>query len=119
MVGAVSTQYWLFLLPASEVSSKSGEAAVLSALTPDQQMEYSGELQRVGVSSIVYNEAKPLNRVEKQSFSPFIQVESHTFIDLGVNWLLFAFAGILLSIWMYLQTLKQLPGKSEPEEIDL
>lgn len=118
-VGAVSTQYWLFLLPDSELSSKSGEAAVISALTPDQQQAFNGDLQRVGVSAIVFNEADSLNRIEKSAYSPVIMVNNQSYIDLGVNWLVFALAGILLSVWMYFQTLRQLPGKSEPEDLDI
>ncbi len=117
--GAASNQYWLFLLPQSELASNSGEAAVISTMTPDQQAEYEGDLQRVGVSAIVYNEAQSLNRVEKAAFSPFINVESQTYIDLGLNWLVFSLAGLVLSIWMYFQTLKKVPGDTDSEEIEI
>ncbi len=117
--GATTNQYWLFLLPQSELASNSGEAAVLSTMTPDQQAEYEGDLQRVGVSAIVYNEARPLNRIEKGSFSPYISVENQTYIDLGLNWLLFALAGLALSIWMYFQTLKKIPGETDSEDIEI
>lgn len=98
-----------------------GSAAVLNALTPDLEAEIEPQLQRVGVSAIVFNDAKPLSRIEKGVLSPFIKVDSQSFIDLGINWLLFGLAGILLSIWMYVQTLKKVEGNSryESEDIEL
>jgi len=119
--GAVSNQYWLFILPDSQINTDYGSAAVLNALTPDLEAEIEPQLQRVGVSAIVFNDAKPLCRIEKGELSPFIKVDSQSFIDLGINWLLFGLAGILLSIWMYVQTLKKVEGNSryESEDIEL
>ncbi|MDN5280473.1 MAG: hypothetical protein PWR01_4438 [Clostridiales bacterium] len=122
--GVTSTQYWLFLIPESEIETRSGSEAIINALIDDPQSNLSDTdllYQRVGVSSVVYTEAQNLTKVEKNAFSPFISVQSRTFIDLGINWFIFGLAGILLSVWMYLQTLKRPPpsGKYEPEEIEL
>ncbi|MFZ5952115.1 MAG: hypothetical protein ACOYXC_15530 [Candidatus Rifleibacteriota bacterium] len=115
--GATTTQYWFFLLSDKDLTTPEGKNAVLNALSTEGQIEYSGELQRVGVSSIVFNEAKTLNRVEKAAFSPFVKVENQVFIDLGINWLLFGLAGIILAVWMYVQTAK--PGAAESEELEI
>lgn len=114
-------QYWLFLLPDSEVTTSSGSNAILNALTKGQQIESDAKLNRVGVSAVVFAEASTLSKVEKESLSPFIKIQSETYIDLGINWFLFGFAGVLLSIWMYLQTLKQpTPScKYESEDIEV
>lgn len=116
--GAVSTQYWLFLLPDSELATKFGEKAVINALTPELATEFDSELNRVGVSAVVFNEANSLNRIEKQPFSPIITVNGQTHIDLGINWLLFGIFGICLAVWMYLQTLKT-NSDNDAEEIEL
>jgi len=115
--GATSTQYWLFLLSDKDLTTNAGKNAVINALGTEGQIDYTGELQRVGVSAIVFNEVKMLNRVEKAAFSPYVKVESQVFIDLGINWLLFGLAGIILAIWMYAQTAK--PEVAESEELEI
>jgi hypothetical protein len=115
----VSSEYWLYLLPPEHLNIMGGEEGLTRALAIDEGKQLN--LHRVGVSEVVYTQAQKLYTIEKESFSPFIVVQSQSFIDLGVNWFFFGIAGILLSIWMYRQTLKQPTpsNKYESEEIEL
>ena len=115
----VSSEYWLYLLPSDQLNIMGGEEGLTESLTIDKENQLN--LNRVGVSEIVYTQAQKLFKIEKKAFSPFILVQSQSFIDLGINWFLFGIAGILLSIWMYWQTLKtpRPSEKYESEEIEL
>ncbi|MGM0598923.1 MAG: hypothetical protein ACQETH_03790 [Candidatus Rifleibacteriota bacterium] len=115
----VSSEYWLYLLSPEQLTIMGGEDELTEALAIDNGSNL--DLNRVGVSEIVYTQAQKLFNIKKKAFSPFILVQSQSFIDLGVNWFLFGIAGILLSMWMYRQTLKKPTpsNKYESEEIEL
>ncbi|GAB4276709.1 MAG: hypothetical protein Kow0029_18930 [Candidatus Rifleibacteriota bacterium] len=119
--GLSSDQHWLYLLPESVINTEEGSRAIINALANDEQLEHNILLHRVGVSSVVYAEASTLSQVEKQAFSPVITIQSRKFIDLGIYWFIFGIMGLILSCWMYYQTLKKPPDsqKYEPEEIDV
>lgn len=44
--------------------------------------------RRVGVSGMVYDQARPLHRVSKSAWSCFIYIEDERHIDLGIKWLI-------------------------------
>jgi len=102
--GALSTQYQLFLLP---LNDELNPEILNRALT-----DINYPLQRVGVSAVVYEQAQNLENIEKKTMSFTISVGDSKFIDLGLFWFLQGFAGILISIWMHLQTL----AKKESEQ---
>lgn len=108
--GIASTQYQLHLLP---MTGDFNTELLNKAIT-----DLNYPLQRVGVSALAYEQAQSLESVEKKSMALTITVDDGTFIDLGFSWILAGIAGIIISIWMYLQTLKpKISGASE--EIDV
>lgn len=113
--GIASDQYWLMLLPMTDSqTAKSVDPLILNAMSDENY-----PLHRVGVSSFVYEEAQHLSVISKEKFSPMIGVNDINLIDLGVNWMLMGFGGILLSLWMYWQTLNAGNRRNEREEIDI
>jgi hypothetical protein len=116
--GIASNQYWLFLAPAD-----SGENApppsLINALSKSEKEQDLSSLHRVGVSSVVFEEADILYFVEKKAFSPIIELQGQTHIDLGINWLLIGVSAILLSLWMYKQTLLKGPDQTKYESEDI
>lgn len=109
--GIASTHYQLHLLP---ISGNFNPETLNKALA---DLDYP--LQRVGVSAMVFEQAQTLETVEKKSLSLRILVGGSYFLDLGLFWLLSGIAGILISIWMHLQTLRK-PQETYPgEEIEI
>jgi hypothetical protein len=117
--GFSSNNYWLYLA-AEPLTLNSSDTTLLDSLLSEQGFENSSALNRVGVSSVVYEESSELTIVKKKSMSPFINVQNSSHIDLGINWLLMSLAGIFLSIWMYRQTLKSRNNeKYESEDLEI
>lgn len=117
--GFSSNNYWLYLAR-EPLTLNSSDTTLLDALLSEQGFEISSALHRVGVSSVVFEESSELTIVSKESMSPFINVQSGSHIDLGINWLLMGLAGIFLSIWMYRQTLKTRKNrKYESEDLEI
>ncbi|HNX75126.1 MAG TPA: hypothetical protein PLM07_18590 [Candidatus Rifleibacterium sp.] len=111
--GITSTQYHLFLLPASD--SMSSEEILAALHNPDQP------LQRVGVSALTFNEAQELEFISKENYSFMINIGGSRFLDLGLFWMLMGVAGVCGAFWMYMQTKKPAPEseKYQPEELDI
>lgn len=107
--GALSTQYQLFLMPMSdELNPELLHKAFTDTTFP---------LQRVGVSAVVYEQAQNLENINKKSMSFTITVGDLQLIDLGLFWFLQGFAGILISIWMYSQTLAKREN-GQPDSVE-
>jgi hypothetical protein len=106
--GIASTQYQLHLLP---VGSNFDPELLKKALS-----DPGFPLQRVGVSAFVYEQAQTMESVDKDAMSVKIMVGDSAFIDLGFFWIMCGLAGILISIWMYLQTCKNNSGSEDKNE---
>lgn len=86
--GIASTHYQLHILPiTSDLSNETITRAISDSDYP---------LQSVGVSAMAYEQAEPLESVEKGSLS-MLMVGDGQCIDLGFSWLMFGIAGILIS----------------------
>lgn len=61
---------------------------------------------KVGVSYFAYEEAERLMIIKKAKGSPIIKLNENTFIDQGVFWMALSIIGVIISIMIYKQTIK-------------
>ena len=73
---------------------------------------------KVGVSYFAYEEAERLMIIKKEKGSPIIKINGNTFIDQGVFWLTLSAIGVMISIMIYKQTIKNLSNSTETKIID-
>lgn len=99
-----SNDYWVLL-----VSPPSGETRPEDVAEFLRGMGAAPAGRRVGVSGILFEEARPGQRLSKDSFSPFLFLEETRFLDMGIQWFLVGMAGFLVAGAIALQ-MKQLSG---------
>ncbi|MBP7636210.1 hypothetical protein KBA41_18730 [Candidatus Ozemobacteraceae bacterium] len=90
--------YWLDLAVTDGLSGEEASKAFLNAVRGTHPT------RRVGVSSMVYDQAKPLFRVSKEAWSPFIYIEEERHIDLGIKWLIWGIIGVCAAIIIHGKT---------------
>lgn len=90
--------YWLDLSVTAGLSPEESSAAFVNAIRGLQPT------RRVGVSSMVYDYARPLHRVSKKAWSGFIYVEEERHIDLGIKWLIWGIIGLCSAIIIHGKT---------------
>ncbi|HOT28396.1 MAG TPA: hypothetical protein PLU72_09415 [Candidatus Ozemobacteraceae bacterium] len=90
--------YWLDLAVTDGLSGEEASKAFLKAVRGTHPT------RRVGVSSIVFGQAKPLYRVSKEAWSPFIYIEEERHIDLGIKWLIWGIIGVCAALIIHGKT---------------
>ena len=112
-----SHAYWVYLVPIPETGNNpAGVAEFLRTIRADTPG------RRVGVSSMLFEEARVGQRLVKGSFSPFLFLEETRFLDLGIQWGLIGLGCLLVAATLAWQ-LKQgspssVPDEDLPEELD-
>ena len=86
---------WLFLVPKEVLGIASDSSEIITTLKGEKPA------RRVGVSGIIYDQVRLLQRVTKSSYSPFIYIEDERHLDLGIQWFLWGFFGIIAAIFAY------------------
>lgn len=90
--------YWLDLAVTDGLSGEEASKAFLNAVRGTHPT------RRVGVSSMVYDQAKPLYRISKEAWSPFIYIEEERHIDLGIKWLIWGIIGVCAAVIIHGKT---------------
>ncbi len=90
--------YWLDLAVTDGLSGEEASKAFLNAVRGTHPT------RRVGVSSMVFDQAKPLYRVSKEAWSPFIYIEEERHIDLGIKWLIWGIIGVCAAVIIHGKT---------------
>lgn len=90
--------YWLDLAVTDGLSGEEASKAFLNAVRGTHPT------RRVGVSSMVYGQAKPLYRVSKEAWSPFMYIEEERHIDLGIKWLIWGIIGVCAALIIHGKT---------------
>jgi len=107
--------YWLDLSIADGLARKPDPSA--AAL---QAMQGKLPLKRVGVSGMVYNQARPFQRATKAAWSCFIYIDEDRHIDLGIKWFIWGIIGICAALIIHGKSRERetLPTSSLDEEED-
>ena len=81
-------------------------------------VENYNDYLKVGVSYFAYEEADRLMIIKKAKGSPIIKLNENSFIDQGVFWMALSVIGVIISIMIYKQTLKNQSDTVETKTID-
>ncbi|MBF0500461.1 MAG: hypothetical protein HQM09_10035 [Candidatus Riflebacteria bacterium] len=108
---ALMPGYWVYLAPIPE-----GGVASASVAEMIRSIGQSGRGIRVGISELCHELARPMQRLTKERFSPFIHLEGEPYLDLGLQWVLIGIIGILASVLMYKQSKKSQHTTGDPDE---
>ncbi|HOY67755.1 MAG TPA: hypothetical protein PLP29_12775 [Candidatus Ozemobacteraceae bacterium] len=106
--------YWLDL--SAQVGSLSQDPSSIAL----QAMQGSLARRRVGVSGMVHDQSRLLQRARKAAWSCFIYVDEERHIDLGLKWLAWGIIGLCAAVIIHRKTRDpgSIPTSSLDEEED-
>ncbi|HEY9070568.1 MAG TPA: hypothetical protein VIV61_09935 [Candidatus Ozemobacteraceae bacterium] len=106
--------YWLDLSTQPDSPAQDPSTIALQA------MKGSLARRRVGVSGMVFDQSRLLQRARKAAWSCFIYIDEERHIDLGLKWLAWGIIGLCAAIIIHRKTRDQrlIPTSSLDEEED-
>ncbi|MFZ2955466.1 MAG: hypothetical protein WA705_01020 [Candidatus Ozemobacteraceae bacterium] len=118
IVGKASNQdltpdYWVFLAPIPSEGLASSSVAELF-----RSVGAGTQTHRVGISEMCHESAHPMQRLRKETFSPFLYLEEERFLDLGIQWAFFGIIGICFAVLMSRQAMNFRQTPKTPSEND-